>query len=168
MVVASAATSSAISHIVARHRTRPRIVAEEEFAMAIGGSCLCGGVAFEMTGTPLRVNHCHCSRCRKVRGTAHATNLAVPLDGLRFVRGAELLTTYELPGAKYFAHVFCRVCGASMPRFDQQRSIAIVPVGAFDDDPGVRPERHIHVASKAAWDEITDALPQFPGAPPSL
>jgi hypothetical protein len=38
-------------------------------------------------------------------------------------------------------------------------------MGAFDDDPGRRPERHIHVASKADWDTITDELPQFPFAP---
>ena len=31
---------------------------------AIGGSCLCGAVAFEFDGPPLRMYHCHCSRCR--------------------------------------------------------------------------------------------------------
>ena len=134
---------------------------------SIQGSCLCGGVAFEMTGTPIRVNHCHCSRCRKVRGTGHATNLLVQLPGVHFVRGEGLLTTYRLPDARFFAHVFCRICGASMPRIDEARGIAIVPMGAFDDDPGVRPERHIHVDSKASWDDITDALPAFPGPPPS-
>lgn len=121
-----------------------------------------------MTATPKGVTHCHCSRCRKARGTANATNLLVDLDGVRFVRGAELLTAFRLPGAKYFAHVFCRVCGSSMPRRDEGRGFTIVPMGAFDDDPGIRPGRHIHVASKAPWDEITDDLPQFPGPPPSL
>lgn len=136
--------------------------------MSIRGSCLCGAVAFEMTGTPLIVTHCHCSRCRKARGTAHATNVAVPIDGVRYLRGEEHLTTYRVPEAKYFAHVFCKHCGASMPRLDQERSIAIVPMGAFDDDPRVRPERHIFVDSRAPWDEITDDLPQFPDRPPTL
>lgn len=133
----------------------------------IKGSCLCGGVAFEMTGAPLRVNHCHCSRCRKVRGTAHATNLFVPLAGVRFLRGEDLLSSYKPPDAKTFTHVFCRVCGSSMPRLDASRALAIIPMGAFDDDPGARPERHIFVESKAAWDELTDGLPAFPGLPPS-
>lgn len=132
------------------------------------GSCLCGSVRFEMTGKPFRVNHCHCSRCRKARGTANATNLLIALDGLRYTKGEELLTFYEVPDARTFAHVFCRVCGASMPRLDQARAIAIVPMGAFDDDPGARPERHIFTESKAAWDQITDELPRFPGAAPSL
>jgi hypothetical protein len=135
---------------------------------SIKGSCLCGGVAFEMTGTPSGVTHCHCSRCRKVRGTAHATNLFLPLAGLRYLRGEDLLVSYMPPGAKTFKHVFCRVCGSSMPRLDDNRQIAIVPMGSFDDDPGVRPDRHIFTESKAAWDEILDDLPAFPGAPPKL
>jgi hypothetical protein len=87
---------------------------------------------------------------------------------VRYVQGEELLTFYELPEAKTFAHVFCRVCGSSMPRLDASRSLAVVPMGSCDDDPGVRPERHIFTDSKAPWDRITDDLPQFPGAPPSL
>ena len=130
------------------------------------GSCLCGGVAFEVTSGPLQVNHCHCSRCRKVRGTANATNMVVARDGVRFARGADLLTTYRAPDARFFAHAFCRVCGSSMPRLDEARNIAIVPMGSLDDDPGARPERHIFVDSKAAWDTITDGLPQFPAGPP--
>jgi hypothetical protein len=132
----------------------------------VKGSCLCGGVAFEMTGTPKIVNHCHCSRCRKVRGTANATNLVVALDGLHYLRGEDLLKTFKAPDAKYFTHVFCTVCGSSMPRLDETRGIAIVPMGSFDDDPGARPARHIFVESRAPWDEIHDELPQIPDAPP--
>lgn len=128
---------------------------------------MCGGVAFEMTGEPVRVNHCHCSRCRKTRGTANATNLLLPLAGVRFVRGEELLSSYKPPEARFYTHVFCRVCGSTMPRLDQGRQLAIVPMGSFDDDPGARPERHIFVDSKASWDEIIDQLPQFPGPPPN-
>jgi hypothetical protein len=94
--------------------------------------------------------------------------MVLPLDSVRFVRGADLLTTFRLPGAKHFFNVFCKVCGAPMARLDQGRSIAIVPMGALDDDPGVRAERHIHADSRAAWDEIGDDLPRYAGPPPSL
>lgn len=132
------------------------------------GSCLCGAIEFEMTGAPRSATQCHCSRCRKTRGTGHATNLLVPLDGFRYLRGEELLTKYRVPEAKYFAHWFCSVCGSTMPRFDEARGFGIIPMGAFDDDPGVRPERHIHVASKAPWEAIQDDLPKFPAGPPTL
>lgn len=121
-----------------------------------------------MTGTPLGVTHCHCSRCRKTRGTANATNLFLPLGELRYVRGEQLLTKYRLPEAKRFAHWFCKVCGSTMPRFDEALGMAIVPMGAFDGDPALRPNRHIHVGSKAPWDSITDDLPQYEAGPPAL
>jgi len=57
-----------------------------------------------------------------------------------------------------------------MPRLDESRGIAIVPMGCFDEDPGFRPERHIFVASKIAWDERSSATcskPCFNRAPPS-
>ncbi len=129
---------------------------------------MCGGIAFEMTAEPRGATQCHCRRCQKTRGTGHATNLIVPLDGFRFLRGEELLTKYRLPEAKFFAHWFCSVCGSTMPRFDEARGFGIIPLGAFDQDPGVKPERHIHVGSKAAWETITDELPQFEAGPPAL
>src|SRR6202034_265236 len=41
----------------------------------VKGSCLCGAVKYEVTGEPKRFYHCHCSRCRKVTGTGHASNM---------------------------------------------------------------------------------------------
>ncbi|MEJ7732015.1 MAG: GFA family protein [Polyangiaceae bacterium] len=132
----------------------------------VRGSCLCGGVAYEMTEPPIRALHCHCSRCRKVRGTGHATNLVTALSGVRFLRGEELLTRFKAPDATHFAHVFCKACGSSMPNVDPGRDIVVIPMGSFDDDPGTRPQGHIWVESMPAWDEITDALPQHPTYPP--
>jgi hypothetical protein len=126
---------------------------------------LCGGVAFEMTGTPKRVYHCHCTRCRKTRGTSHATNLLIAIDGVRFLRGEDLVKVWKAPDAKFFTHAFCSDCGSTMPRLDQTRGFAIVPLGSFDDDPIVRPQAHIFVDSKAVWDTIADDLPQIPDAP---
>jgi hypothetical protein len=85
---------------------------------------------------------------------------------VRFTRGEDRLVTYKVPEARYFKHSFCRTCGSSMPRLDFERGIDIVPMGSLDDDPGIRPQRHIFVGSRAAWDEIHDDLPQDLEAPP--
>jgi len=37
-----------------------------------------------------------------------------------------------------------------------------VSVGTLEDDPGVRADSYMFVASKAPWDDINDALPQYP------
>jgi len=129
------------------------------------GSCLCGGASFVITAPPLRSRNCHCGRCRKACSAAYLSALVTPLDGLRFTRGEELLVTYKVPGAQFFTNVFCRVCGSLMPRRSAERGIAVVPMGALDDDPGFRPQSHIFVGSKAAWDVITDDLPQHPEFP---
>src|SRR5262249_45964259 len=46
------------------------------------GSCLCGGVSYVVDGAPLRAWSCHCSRCRKARSAAHASNLFTTADGV--------------------------------------------------------------------------------------
>ena len=131
------------------------------------GSCLCGAVAFALESPPLRALCCHCGRCRKARAAAHAANLLVAVDGLRFARGEDALASYKVLDAKFFQQTFCAACGAKAPRVDRERGFAIVPMGALDDDPGIRPQGHIFVDSKAPWDEIHDDLPRYGGAPPS-
>ena len=125
------------------------------------GSCLCGSVAYVVEGQPIRARNCHCSRCRKARGAAHASNLVTAVDGVRFTRGAERVASYKVPEAQFFTQTFCRACGAPVPRIDRERNFAIVPMGTLDDDPGLRPQAHIFVGSKAPWYEIADELPQY-------
>jgi len=38
-------------------------------------------------------------------------------------------------------------------------------LGTLDDDPGVKPEFHVFVGSKAPWHDITDDLPQWDEKP---
>jgi hypothetical protein len=97
--------------------------------------------------------------CRKARSAAYPSNLFVEPKGFRWTRGEDLLDTYELPGAKRFITVFCRVCGSTMPRTGLPEYV-VIPAGSLDDDPGIRPEMHIFVGSKADWHEITDDLPR--------
>jgi hypothetical protein len=126
----------------------------------IAGSCHCGAVAYEVDAPLAMLRHCHCSRCRRARSAAHATNGVTAIEKLRWTRGEERLRSYKVPEARFFAQVFCSTCGAPMPRLDPGRGLAILPSGSFDDDPGIRPQEHIFVGSKAVWFEITDTLPR--------
>jgi hypothetical protein len=126
------------------------------------GSCACGRVRFELDGPPMVMMNCHCSRCRRARGAAHATNLAWKLDAVRYLGGEDLATNFDFPEAQHFGTTFCSHCGGFLPRKSPGRGWAIVPSGSLDTNPGVQPRAHIHVASKAPWHDITDHLPQFP------
>jgi len=131
------------------------------------GSCLCGEVAYEFSGAPVRMMNCHCSRCRLGRAAAHATNVFCKLDQFRWVRGASLVTEYKVADARFHTVAFCSRCGAKMPRPSPDRGIVVVPAGSLDTDPGLRAQAHIFVADKAPWFDITGPLPQFPGMPPA-
>lgn len=130
------------------------------------GSCLCGDIGYEITGIPLRMMNCHCSRCRLGRAAAHATNLFYKLDQFRWVRGAERVTEYKVTGARFHTVAFCPRCGAKVPKPSPERGAVVVPAGSLDTNPGVRAQAHIFVADKAPWFDITGPLPQFPGMPP--
>ncbi|MCP5090408.1 MAG: GFA family protein [Gammaproteobacteria bacterium] len=115
------------------------------------GSCLCGAVSYEISGEPGQFWHCHCSRCRKATGTGHATNILMKPESVNWSQGNDLLTYYKVPDAKRFATVFCRVCGSLMPRVAPDMSIAVIPAGTLDNDPGMRPQGRIFQDSKAPW-----------------
>ena len=55
------------------------------------GSCLCGGVKFEIERAVGPFELCHCMRCRKVSGSAFLTWLGVSREDFRFVQGADLI-----------------------------------------------------------------------------
>ena len=130
----------------------------------VQGSCLCGDIAYELTGAPLVMYQCHCSRCRRARSAAHGANVFYKAEQLRWIRGEAQVVDYKLPEAERFGVAFCRRCGAAVPRV--AKSMVVVPAGALDTDPGVRPKAHICVASKASWFTIGDAIPQLAGLPP--
>jgi hypothetical protein len=70
-----------------------------------------------------------------------------------------------MPRRRAITAVFCEACGTPLlSRFDQTPDTYGLPLGALDDDPGIKPAAHCHVGSKAPWFDITDNLPQHPGA----
>jgi hypothetical protein len=135
---------------------------------AVRGSCLCGGVRFEITAPFRRANHCHCSRCRKHSGTFGETQGRVPRDGFRLIAGEELVRVWR-PGDGGAAKAFCERCGSSLFGGTWPDGTEVsVRLGALDDDPGIRPQYHSFVASKAAWGELPDdGLPRYDAQPPT-
>jgi len=131
----------------------------------IRGGCLCGGVRFEIERTTGPFELCHCSRCRKVSGSAYLTWLSVRREDFRFVEGADLIQTYERPVCESpppYDTSFCCRCGSQVPNPSRiGEPVFEIPAGALDDDPQVRPDKHIYVEFKAPWDHIADDLPQF-------
>jgi hypothetical protein len=126
----------------------------------IRGSCLCGGVRFEVDPPFVRASHCHCDRCRKHSGTAVCTQARVRKEQFRLLQGEELIQVYgKGEGA---VKAFCVNCSSSLFGGDWPEGPQVsIRMGAFDDDPGIRPQFHTYVDCRAPWDEISDKLPQY-------
>jgi hypothetical protein len=130
----------------------------------LSGSCLCGGIRYEIRGALFDALNCHCTMCRKAQGAAFRSRARVRAADFLWVTGEELLTFYESsPGSR---RGFCRICGSPiLTKFDSDSSIFSLPLGPLDNDPGVRPQCHVYVASKAPWFTISDDLRQFAEGP---
>ena len=130
----------------------------------IRGSCLCGDVRFEISGLLTQASHCHCSMCRKAHGAAFGTYAAAKAAEFRVVAGSERIQRYQSsPG---IVRTFCVRCGSTLPGWQESKpDVVDVTLGVIDGDPGVRPQSHIYVGSKAPWYEIADHLPQYATRP---
>ena len=134
-------------------------------AGATHGSCLCGEVTFAVSGAPARWMQCHCSRCRRGRSAAHGSNAFYAPAQFAWRTGRERVRLYRPPDALRFGVAFCEHCGGGTPLERDNVPFVLVPAGLLDEDPGFRPEAHIHIASKAPWYSVHDSLPQFAELP---
>jgi hypothetical protein len=107
---------------------------------------------------------CHCSRCRKVTGSAFLPYVRVRRENFTLLQGIELIKSYDAPileSPPAYRACFCGRCGSPVPDPNSTLDLLEVPAGLLDDDPVIRPARHIFVEAKAAWFSILDGLPQF-------
>jgi hypothetical protein len=79
---------------------------------ALTGTCLCGGVRFEVTEPFERVSACHCESCKKLSGGGGTVSGRVPTSAIRILAGADLVRTYQ--PSEGSAKTFCSTCGSNL------------------------------------------------------
>lgn len=126
--------------------------------MPITGSCLCGQISYTVSVPLENARCCHCSRCRKAFGGPSSAYAEVKTGSFSWTRGQENLKQYDT--ADHWGLVFCSRCGSALVGVLDDEVHGIV-LGTVDGDPGVEISMHIHVASKAPWDDICGDAPQF-------
>jgi hypothetical protein len=129
------------------------------------GSCLCGSVVYEIVGNLGVFQYCHCSRCRKFTGSAHASNLLVSPQQFRWLKGESLVGVYAPKETKHFATSFCQHCGSSLPWHAKSGKAVVVPAGTLDDPLDITPSQNIFCASGADWYISPSDLPQYDALP---
>jgi hypothetical protein len=128
------------------------------------GACLCGAVRFEIDGAFEHFYLCHCARCRKDTGSAHASNLFSSTAVLRWIDGESNVRQFALPGTLH-ARSFCATCGSALPSVQMNGALLVVPAGCLDGPLDIAPDAHLFVASRAAWDRELEHVLAWPTLP---
>lgn len=119
------------------------------------GSCLCGGVAFEIVGDLRPVVACHCTQCRKTSGHFWAAT-QVDSDLMRLTC-EETLQWFRSSGSA--KRGFCNNCGSSV--FWEKDGEGRISIGAGTlDNIGLVQSEHIYTTDKGDYYDIKDGLPQ--------
>jgi hypothetical protein len=130
------------------------------------GSCLCGGVTFELTQPFVRISMCHCTTCKAISGGVGTATGRVPTSAVRVLTGRDLVTTYQPDEG--LAKSFCSVCGSNLFGSGWPDSeITGIRLSALDEQGDVAPQMHIWTRSVAQWETLPDdGLPRYEkGAP---
>ncbi len=128
--------------------------------MEYKGSCLCGEITFEIEGEFENFFLCHCERCRKDTGSAHAANLFSSTAKLKWLSGEDKAKTFNYHSEGHIKS-FCSHCGSALPNIQMDGKLLVVPAGCLDSDIHMEPQGHIYYAKKASWDNDLEKVPKF-------
>jgi hypothetical protein len=128
---------------------------------SLTGGCGCGAVRFEVTAPLVAAIYCHCTRCQHRTGTEASPSGRVAPGTFHVVAGDEHI--HRWAPADGFEKAFCARCGSALfAQSPDDADVVVVRLGAFDDDPGIRPSVRQFVAYAAPWAPIPDdGLPRF-------
>jgi hypothetical protein len=131
-------------------------------ALPLTGGCGCGAVRFEISEPLQHAGYCHCTRCQHRSGASGSPQGRVVPGSFRLVSGAEVLGTWAPPGGSL--KVFCTGCGCALYSQSPDDPEIVNPrLGAFDGDPGIRPQYHQFAAYAPVWEALPeDGLPRYP------
>ena len=117
---------------------------------------------FEVDEPLVSAGYCHCTRCQRRTGTAASAQARIAPGSLRITSGEDLIRAYQ--PEKGFAKLFCSACGSALwSRNPSDPDVFAIRLGAFDGDPGIRPEYRQFVAYAAPWEPLPDdGLPRYP------
>ncbi len=132
---------------------------------SVQGACLCGAVQFEITPPYLGFWYCHCERCQRSTGSAHAANIFMKPEQFRWLAGENNITLFTHAQAENYPRAFCKTCGSPVPRFARDGVRWVVQAGLLEEDPGIRPTDNIFWPLHAEWYVDPEGLPNHEKRP---
>src|SRR5262245_48206746 len=107
------------------------------------GSCFCGAVTLEVSGTPEVMGYCHCASCRSWSAApVNAFSLWKPTS-VRVTQGAEHIGTFSKTSLSQ--RQFCRKCGGHLMNAHPPIGLVDVYVATIPSLP-FKPAVHVNYA----------------------
>ena len=123
------------------------------------GSCLCGGIKYEVRQLDSPIQHYACNTCRKAHAAAFNTAAGVKQENFRWLKNQPLLSKFESSPGK--VRYFCSQCGTQLVKEKHGSSVLTLRVATLDEDPGKVPELRIWAAHEVPWLNYTAEIPIY-------
>lgn len=123
------------------------------------GACLCGAVTLTVEAFDGKLAACHCGMCRKWGG---GPLLAVDCGKGIGIDGRDLVSAFD--SSEWAQRGFCSRCGTHLFYRLKDSDRYVVPIGLFDDDPGVSLASQIFIDEKPEYYTFADETTFMTGA----
>ena len=115
-----------------------------------------------MNAEPQRIHNCHCDTCRKVTGSAFATNIFVAEDDVVITQGEPKSHSHTADSGNTLVKEFCANCGSQLFGHGTGRpGVKNIKVGSIDDASFVRPIANLYVKRALPFTQIDPSLDVF-------
>ena len=127
------------------------------------GTCFCGAVEVEVTGTPVEMGYCHCSDCRAWSGAPVNAFILWRNEDVKVTWGAELLGSFQKTPMS--VRRFCTQCGGHVVTEHPGIGLTDIPAGLLPTF-AFRPTIHLNYASTVL--PMKDGLPKLQDFPAKI
>jgi hypothetical protein len=130
----------------------------------LNGSCLCGDVRYSVEERFEAFYLCHCEQCRKVTGSAFASNILTSADNIEWLSGEDKIVNYQ-DKTRDFSKAFCGICGAGVPYVNRKKTHLVIPAGSLNNAPSSSPKANLFKSESPCWLTEGLAAKSFKGFP---
>ena len=128
------------------------------------GGCFCGKIRYKVNAEPHRIHNCHCDNCRKVTGSAFATNIFVDENDLVIIQGEPKSQAHTADSGNTLVKEFCANCGSQLFGHGTGRpGVKNIKVGSIDDASFVQPIANLYVKQALPFSYIDRGIDCFDG-----
>ena len=130
------------------------------------GGCLCGTIRYAVNAEPQRIHNCHCDSCRKVTGSAFATNIFVAENDIVIIQGEPNSFSHTADSGNNVVKEFCSNCGSPLFGYGTGRpGVKNIKVGSIDNASFVQPIANLYVKRALPFSKIDPSLDGFDEMP---